>query len=341
MSKQLFKKVACFTDIHFGLKGDSDQHNEDCTNFVTWFIEQAKEYGAETCIFLGDWHHNRTRISAKTMNSSLENVERLSKAFDNFYFITGNHDLFYRDSREVNSMEFGRLIDNVTIISEPLISGDVAIYPWLNGEEWKKIKKVKCKYMFGHFEIPGFYMNQMVQMPDSGHIHKDHFKHPEYIFSGHFHKRQNQGKIHYIGNPFPHDFADVNDDDRGMMMMEWGGKPEFKNWDGGPNYRRISLAQLLEEPEQWINERSYVKVDMEILPTFEDQLYIREEMMAAFNPRELRLVPQAEDNAIVEYGGELNFETVDSVVLSHLDSIESVNIDNTLLKQIYIGLDDA
>ena len=26
----MFKKVACFTDIHFGMKGNSRVHNDDC-----------------------------------------------------------------------------------------------------------------------------------------------------------------------------------------------------------------------------------------------------------------------------------------------------------------------
>jgi len=35
----LFKKVACFTDIHFGLKSGSRTHNQDCEDFVSWFCE--------------------------------------------------------------------------------------------------------------------------------------------------------------------------------------------------------------------------------------------------------------------------------------------------------------
>ena len=38
----LFKKAAVFTDIHFGLKSNSLQHNQDCNNFVDWFITKAK-----------------------------------------------------------------------------------------------------------------------------------------------------------------------------------------------------------------------------------------------------------------------------------------------------------
>lgn len=341
MAEELFKKVACFTDIHFGLKGDSDQHIADCTNYITWFLEQAEEFGAETCVFLGDWHHSHARISSKTMNASLYNIERIAKAFDNFYFITGNHDLFYRDNRNINSVEFGRLIDNVTIISEPLIQGDVAIVPWLNGDEWKTIKKIKSKYMFGHFELPGFLMNAMIKMPDHGTIHSDHFKHQEYVFSGHFHKRQNEGKIHYIGNAFPHNYADINDDDRGMMLLEWGGKPEYRTWTEAPNYRKLTLTQLLEEPEHWIDDKSYVQVALDVTPSFEDMAYIKEEIATAYKPRDLRFISLVSDEVLLDYDGEISFETVDSVVLTHIDSIESVNIDNDLLKTIYLGLNDA
>jgi len=341
MTDQLFKKVACFTDIHLGLKGDSDQHLEDCANFITWFIDKAKENNAETCIFLGDWHDTRAKTSNKTMNASLKNIERLAAAFDNFYFITGNHDLFYRDNREINSVEFSKLIDNVTIISEPFLQGDVSIMPWLNGEEWKDVKKIKSKYMFGHFELPGFLMNAMVRMPDSGNIHGDHFKHQDYVFSGHFHKRQNQGKIHYIGNTFPHNFSDINDDERGMMLLEWGGKPEFLEWSEAPNYRKLTLTQLLEEPEKWIDNRSYVRVEMDVTPTFEEIVYIKEEINNEFNPRELSLISLANDEVLLDFDGDINFESVDAVVLTHIDAIDSVNIDSDFLKTIYMGLNDA
>ena len=78
----LFKKVACFTDIHFGLKSGSRLHNQDCEEFVTWFCEQAKEAGAETCIFLGDWLHNRSTTDVSTMNYTVSNLERLNNSFE-------------------------------------------------------------------------------------------------------------------------------------------------------------------------------------------------------------------------------------------------------------------
>ena len=48
--------------------------------------------------------------------------------------------------------------------------------PWLINNEWRKVVTKKAKYMFGHFEIPGFKMNAKVEMPDHGGINKIRFK---------------------------------------------------------------------------------------------------------------------------------------------------------------------
>jgi UDP-2,3-diacylglucosamine pyrophosphatase LpxH len=89
----LFKKVAVCTDIHFGLKSNSLQHNQDCSDFIDWFIATAKEQGCETGMFLGDWSTNVRLLNMQTLQYSLRSLEKLSKAFDRFYFIPGNHDL--------------------------------------------------------------------------------------------------------------------------------------------------------------------------------------------------------------------------------------------------------
>ena len=109
------------------------------------------------------------------MNYTVSNVERLAKSFKNFYFINGNHDLFYRDKREINSVEYIRNIPNVHIVNEWIVKDDVAIIPWIVQDEWKKIEKLKAKYVFGHFELPYFKMNAMIDMPDIGGIKTEHF----------------------------------------------------------------------------------------------------------------------------------------------------------------------
>ena len=41
------------------------------------------------------------------------------------------------------------------------------------------------------------------------------------------HMRQHKRNINYIGNAFPHNFADAGDDERGCMIIEWSKPPTY------------------------------------------------------------------------------------------------------------------
>ena len=115
---QLFKTAACFTDIHYGLKQNSRLHLEDCGRYIDWFIAEAHARNAETCIFLGDWNHHRASISVATMNASIQAFKKLNDNFEKVYMIMGNHDLYYKDKRELNSIEYIRDLENFVMIDE-------------------------------------------------------------------------------------------------------------------------------------------------------------------------------------------------------------------------------
>jgi len=331
----LFKKVACFTDIHFGLKSGSRTHNQDCEDFVNWFCDTAIAEGAETCIFLGDWHHNRNTTDVSTMNYTVSNLERLSKSFEKVYVILGNHDEFYKDKREIHSLEFARLFPNIELVNETLTAGDVTIMPWLVGDEWRSVSKIQSRYIFGHLELPLFMMNAMVQMPDHGQLQADHFVNQEYVFSGHFHKRQSKGSITYIGNCFPHNYADAGDDDRGMMMLEWGSKPEYRTWPGQPTFRTYKLSQIIDRPDELLRERMHCRVTIDLPISFEEANFIKETFMPQYKLRELMLIPEKVE---IESGNapiDINFESVDTIVMNQINAIDSDTFDKGLLLEIY------
>ena len=334
----LFKKVACFTDIHFGLKGGSRTHNTDCEQFVDWFCDTAKANGCETAIFLGDWHHNRSTTDVSTMNYTVSNLERLNASFEKVFFILGNHDLFYKDKREINSIEFMRLFPNIISIKDPLTMEDVTILPWLVGDEWRDIPKIKSRYIFGHFELPSFYMNAMVQMPDHGQLQRSHFQHQDYVFSGHFHKRQQNNNIVYIGNAFPHNYADAGDDDRGMMILEWGGKPEYITWPDQPIYRTYKLSQIIDTPEKLLRPKMHCRVTIDLPITFEEANFIKEKFMPEYDLRELMLIPEKVEVDSNATPIDINFESVDTIVMNQINSIDSDSFDKSLLLEIYNDL---
>lgn len=334
-----FKKAAVFTDLHLGLKSNAKSHNDDCEEFVNWFIQIAKEQNCETAIFCGDWNHNRSNINITTLNTGLECLEKIGAAFEKTIFFPGNHDLYYKDRRDMNSVAFGRHVPGIQMITEPIVMDEVAFIPWLVGDEWKKIHKIKSRYMFGHFELPLFYMNAMVQMPDHGELKIEDFDRNEYVFTGHFHKRQNRGNIHYIGNAFPHNFADAWDDERGMMILEWGGIPQYIDWPNMPRYRTLKLSQLIDEMETICKPKMHLRVSLDIDISFEESTHIKEIVMQNYDIRECTLIPQQKIFDEATSSLEITkFESVDQIVTNQIINIESNNFDSKILLGIYNNL---
>jgi hypothetical protein len=273
------------------------------------------------------------------MDTTIRCLEKLGKAFEKFYFFAGNHDLYYKDKRDVYSVEFGKHIPGITLINNIYEEDDVALIPWLVGDEWKKIEKLKAKYLFGHFELPSFYMNAMVQMPDHGQLQADDFINQEYVFSGHFHKRQTKGNITYMGNAFPHNYADAWDDERGMMILEWGGVPEYKSWPDQPLYRTFKLSKLLEAPDDMLKEKMHCRVTIDVPISFEEANFIKETFMPQYNLRELMLIPEkTEIEGQDVQPVDLKFESVDTIVVNQITNIDSEQYDQQLLLEIYNNL---
>ena len=335
----LFKKVAVCTDIHFGLKSNSLVHNQDCSDFIDWFIATARANGCETGMFLGDWSHHRASINMQTLQYSLRSLEKLSAAFDRFYFIPGNHDLYYRDRRDIYSTEWAKHIPNIQIVNDWFTDGDVTIAPWLVGDDHKRVPKLQSKYVFGHFELPHFKMNAMVEMPDHGEISADDFDGVDRVFSGHFHLRQQRKNIHYIGNCFPHNYADAGDANRGMMTLNWGDEPEYHAWPGQPLYQVTKLSSLIDSADTILTTGMHVRVELDIGISYEEASMIKDTFVKNYNLREMSLIPIKNNSVDTDMApGDIKFESVDQIVTDQLTNIESDFFDPKLLLKIYQNL---
>ena len=335
----LFCKAAVFTDIHFGLKSNSTQHNEDCLNFVKWATAKAREHGCETCLFLGDWHNNRASLNIVTLNYSLQALEHMNDNFEQVYFIPGNHDLYYRDNRDIQSVEWAKHLPRVQICNDWFSSGNVVIAPWLVADDHKRIPKLTGKYMFGHFELPGYLMNAQIEMPDHGEVQREHFTGFEHVFTGHFHKRQTKKNITYIGNCFPHNYADAGDDDRGLMILEWDKEPEFHAWPAQPRYRVFGLSNVIDNAATILAPGMHVRVQLDIEISYEEANFIKETFIRDYGLREMALIPNKSSSVDTDMApGEIKFESVDQIVTDQITNIASEFYDNKLLLKIYQNL---
>jgi DNA repair exonuclease SbcCD nuclease subunit len=335
----LFKKSAVFTDIHWGLKNNSILHNTDCDQFIDWVIETAKSEGCETGMFLGDWHNHRASINLQTLQFSVRALEKLSKAFDQFYFIPGNHDLYYREKRDVHGVEWANHFPNIHICNHWFSKGNVTFAPWLVGDDYKRIQSLSGQYMFGHFEVPFFKMNAMVDMPDHGELSLSHFSGFDQVFSGHFHLRQQRQNLTYIGNCFPHNFSDAGDSNRGFMVLEWGSNPVFHAWPEQPLYHVTKLSSLLDDANVILKKNMHVRVELDIDITYEEASFIKDTFIRDHDLREMTLMPIKNKQVDIDLApGELKFESVDQIVSDQLTNIESEFYDPKLLLKIYQSL---
>ena len=349
---RLFDRAAVFTDIHFGKKSDSEEHNLDCANFVNWFCQLSREQDCDAVIFMGDWFDNRSRLRVDTIHYSWHAIQKLADLKVPVYWLIGNHDLYFRYNRTIHSLPY---VDgnNFRVINTLWEVDDVLFCPWLTGQEFAEVPAYEAKYVFGHFELPLFLLNENVVMPDRGGLHADHFEQCEAVFSGHFHKRQCKVNEHgipvwYIGNAFPHDFNDVNDTDRGAMVLPWGMEPEFHNWPDAPNFHRVTVTELMEiiEGPGGLNSRfdnhSIIECQDDVGMEVEEAMAVREALDG--HVRELRLRPKRETLTVdqeTDIGDDA--QSVDQMVVEHLRMLdtEGSEYDPEILVALYESVGTA
>ena len=333
----IFNKVLIFSDAHFGRGGNSIIANKDNIDFIKWAIDEAKTFGAEQCFMLGDWFDNRHTIGNETLSFALKGLELLSEAFKQSWFISGNHDMFYRTKRDVTSIEFAKHIPNIKIINDPFTVEDCTFLPWLMPDEHKTLD-IKSRYVFSHLELPNFLMNSKVELPETEEsVDIKIFDAAEYCFTGHFHWRQVKKNIFYIGNLMPFNYSDEGDSDRGIMLLEYGKEPIFHKWPGQPLYRSVKLSELVAAPDKILKQNMSLRVSIDLPLRYEEADEIREALIKEYSLRKIELINGTiEEQDFVDKN--VQFRTIDQIVTEGLGAVDSVELSNKRLIEIYLSL---
>lgn len=347
ITKQL-TKCAAFTDIHWGAKGGAVQHNQDCLDFVSWFVEQVKlDPSIDHIMFLGDWFDQRSAINVETLNFSYKGAKLLNELGLPIFFIVGNHDMYHRHSRDVYSTVQFNEFEHFTLINQPTVfpnigKGGALICPYLFHDEYHTLDQyTHLDTWWGHFEFRGFVVTgHSVLMPTGPEA--DSFKGPT-IFSGHFHKRQANKHVIYIGNAFPQNFADAGDSGRGMCIYDHtSGSIEFEDWEDCPKYQKCTLSSLIDKSAKLLtNARVRCIVDVEI--SFEESAKIKQAFVQKFNLREFTLEESKDLSNALKFGDDVDqdvddLKSVDDLIMEMLNTIDAPQIDKALLIKIFQGI---
>lgn len=239
------KKLAIVGDLHFGVRNNSQQYLRYQSEWIENELKSITDkHKCESVIFLGDVLDNRVSLSPLILKEVRRLFKLLAERYENVFVLLGNHDIYYRNTRDVHSLEF--LQDQgVVLIEDPLElemgSKKSIILPWLTKDDedvHNKLVSNKYDYCFGHLEINNFEMIKNVVEKDG--LRQDLFDNCGRVFSGHFHLRREAKQISYVGTPYEMDWGDYGET-KGVTVLDIeSGKETFVETKKAPIHVRLN-----------------------------------------------------------------------------------------------------
>lgn len=332
-------RVAILTDTHFCARKSSRLFQDYFEQFYSnVFFPTLEQYGIDTIIHMGDAFDSRKSIDFAGLDWTRKVVlEPLSKY--KVHLITGNHDVYFKNSNKVNSPELLlKDYENIKTYSEPTqvnIGGlDILLLPWINSENqeksFKMIKNTKAKVAMGHLELQGFRVNKNLVMEEHG-LEANIFSNFKKVFSGHYHTRSDNGTVFYLGNPYEIYWNDVNDP-RGFTIFD---TETLEHFHIDNPYRMFYNIYYEDTSHQTFDVREYEnkivrvivrkKSNIKQFERFIDKLY-------SANIAELKVV----ENFAIEVSEDFEaFESEDTIsVLNRYIEEAEVNLDKSILQKI-------
>ena len=326
-------KVALLTDTHFSFKKSSKLFHDYFELFYkNVFFPTLEKKGIDTIVHMGDAFDNRKSIDFSGLEWTKRVIlEPLSKY--KVHMITGNHDIFYRNSTSLNSPELLlQNYSNIQVYSSPteieINNLKILLLPWICSENEEKtlqmIQNTSARIVMGHLELQGFRVNRQM-ITDYGNS-PDIFSKFTKVFSGHYHTRSDNGTVFYIGNPYEMFWSDLNDS-RGFAIFDTETL-EHRLIDNP--YKMHYHIYYEDTPFQTFDTRQYEnkivkvivrkKTDSKKFEKFLDKLY-------ASNVAELKILE--------------NFEIQESPEFEAVESENTISILNRYIEEAEISLDKS
>jgi hypothetical protein len=122
------------------------------------------------------------------------------------------------------------------------------------------------------------------------------------------------------------------------MILEHGKAPVYKIWDDAPKFKTIKLSQLIDDADNLLKSKTYLRVGIDLPLSFEEASFIKETYMGRPEVRELTLIPEKKELEINTDLDVEHFESVDQIVTNQIVNIQSDNYDPKVLLAIYNNL---
>lgn len=339
-------KIAIITDTHFGCRNDVSHfldHQEKFFDKI--FFPKLKEYNIDTIIHLGDVFDRRKYINFATLAQSRKFF------FDKItnyttYMIPGNHDTFYRNTNELNSISL--LLNeykNIKFLFDPTtieLNGlKICMIPWICSENFTRciseMNTTSAEICMGHFEIQGFLMHAGGTKSTNG-LPISTFKKFDKLLTGHYHHRSKGDNIYYLGSPYEMTWMDYADR-RGFHIFDTETRElEFV-------YNPFTMFMKIEYDESYFEhnpfdfnscKHKYIKIlilnkkDLYKFDTFIKKVYNSD-------PYDVKILETFADISAGDITDEVHIEDTLSILNTYIESIETT-IEKPKLKSFLKSL---
>jgi DNA repair exonuclease SbcCD nuclease subunit len=240
------ERVALVTDIHVGKHQNSTKWHKIALGFAEEFRDKIKSDNIKDIIICGDVNDDRSDINVHSLHV-LNEMFDMWKDF-NINVLVGNHDAYYKNKTDVNSLSLLSGWSNINVIDKmekfSVFGKKFVFCPW--GVDPEDIPK--CDYIFGHLEINGFSL-ATAKICTKGIDSTNLLAKADLTVSGHFHIRESRkyktGKIVYLGSPYEMDWGDCGTPERGFHYFDIPtGEFEFFPITSAPKHKKIRLSEI-------------------------------------------------------------------------------------------------
>lgn len=339
-------KIALLTDTHFGARNDSRNFDDFFKKFYEEvFFPYITEHEIKTVFHLGDVFDRRKYINFSTLQSCKNYFfEPLAELGVEMFVIPGNHDVYYKNTNEINSLklllkEYQNIHDIQTCKAVKFDNQEFAFVPWLCSENYTDTMnfiKQNSGICIGHFEIDGFDMFRGAK--NDGGMDRKILSHFDKVLTGHFHHRSTDDNIYYLGSPYEFVWSDY-DDPRGFHVYDT--RTTDLTFIQNPN--KIFHKIYYDDRKPIVDPTQFKQACVKLVVSHKQDYHKFDKFVEALYINEVFELTIHEDFSEFETealeGEAMNIEDTMTLLSDYVDAIESDRDKErlkTLLKTLYV-----
>lgn len=335
-----YKRAWIISDTHFGVRNSSQEWLEIMKDyFQNFFLPLLRREGkpGDFVLHCGDVFDSRHSLNLLVMNEAIGIFEEMAKIMPVTIFL-GNHDIYRKDSNEVNSVKVLKWIPGITIHEEPVVldvaNNKILLMPWRKSVE----AEVECvvshdaDYLFCHTDVKGLRFNKYTEVEEG--LDLNLMKKFKKVYSGHIHYAQKNKNFRMVGCPYQLTRSDLNNE-KGIWLVNFEDDTEtyFPNLHS-PQFVKVMFEKLLEMEIDTVNKLFKNNfVDILVHPKWSLNFPFSSFSEELVDYKKLEFIPRStevdENGEIVD--AEVSLENFDIVTLSekvidstsHSDEIKS------------------